>query len=93
MSQVDIQPLGARVLVRLLVEETTRMSSGLYIPETASEGPQTGLVVAVGDEEDEIKVKIGQKVLFPKNTGTEIKLDDSEYLILDADEILAIVKD
>ena len=93
MSQVDIQPLGARVLVRLLVEETTRMSSGLYIPETASEGPQTGMVVAVGDEDDEIRVKVGQKVLFPKNAGTEIRLDDIEHLILDADQILAIVKD
>ena len=93
MSRVNIQPLGARVLVRLLVEEAARMSSGLYIPESANEGPQTGMVIAVGDEDDEIKVKVGQKVLFPKSAGTEIKLDEIMHLILDADQILAIVKD
>ena len=92
MSNINIQPLGSRVLVMLLVEESARSKSGLYVPETASESPQAGHVVAVGDDDD-IKVEIGQKILFPKNTGTAIKLDNIEHLILDADEILAIVKD
>jgi chaperonin GroES len=93
MSDVNVQPLGARVLIRPLVDTESRTSSGLYIPETAKEKPQTGEVVAIGDEEDEIKVKVGQKVLFPKYTGTEIKLDNVDHLIMDADDILAIVKD
>ena len=93
MSDVSVQPLGARVLIRPLVEAESRTSSGLYIPETAKEKPQTGEVVAIGDEQDEIKVKVGQKVLFPKYTGTEIKLDNVDHLIMDADDILAIVKD
>ena len=93
MSDVNVQPLGARVLIRPSVDADSRTSSGLYIPETAKEKPQTGEVVAIGDEEDEIKVKVGQKVLFPKYTGTEIKLDNVDHLIMDADDILAIVKD
>ena len=89
---IKIQPLGARVLIRPLAEES-RTSSGLYIPDTAKEKPQTGEVVATGDEEDEIPVEVGQKVLFPKYTGTEIKIDGVEHLIMEASEILAIIKD
>lgn len=93
MSEVDIQPLGARVLIRPLIEEESRTSSGLFIPETAKEKPQTGEVIAIGEEQDEIKVRVGQKVLFPKYSGTEIKLNNVDHLIMDADDILAIVKE
>lgn len=89
---MNIIPLGARVLIRP-VEEQTRTSTGIYIPETAKEKPQTGEVVAIGDDEDEIKVKVGQKVLFPKYTGTEIKIDGVEHIIMDSDDVLAIVED
>ncbi len=92
VDQVKIQPLGSRVLVRPDTESEVRTSSGLYIPETAKEKPQTGVVVAIGDDEDDIKVEVGQKVLFPKYTGTEIKLDGVEHIIMDADDILAIVR-
>ena len=91
-NEIKIQPLGERVLIRPL-EEESRTSTGLYIPDTAKEKPQTGLIVAIGDEEDEIPVKVGQKVLFPKYTGTEIKLAGVEHLIMDASDILAIVLD
>lgn len=91
-KDVKIQPLGSRVLVRPDDEAESRTSSGLYIPETAKEKPQTGEVIAIGDEDEEIKVKIGQKILYPKYTGTEIKLDGVDHLIMDADDILAIVK-
>jgi chaperonin GroES len=91
MSDLSVQPLGARVLIRPLIDEESRTGTGLYIPETAREKPQTGEVVAIGDEEGEIKVKVGQKVLFPKYTGTEIKLDNVDHLIMEADDILAIV--
>lgn len=91
MSDLNVQPLGTRVLIRPLVEDESPTSGGLYIPETAKEKPQTGEVVAIGDEEDEIKVKVGQKVLFPKYTGSEIKLNNVDHLIMDADDILAVV--
>ncbi|MBN1668694.1 MAG: co-chaperone GroES [Anaerolineales bacterium] len=89
---IKIQPLGERVLIRPL-EEESRTSTGLYIPDTAKEKPQTGLVVAIGDEEDDIPVKVGQKILFPKYTGTEIKLAGVDHLIMEASDILAVILD
>ncbi len=87
---MQVRPLGDRVLVKL-IEEQERTQSGIYIPDTAKDKPQTGLVVAVGDGE-EIKVKEGQRVLFAKFAGTEIKLDNVEHLILSMDDILAVVE-
>lgn len=92
-EEIKVQPLGSRILVRPDGEGESRTDTGIYIPETAKEKPQTGVVVAVGDDEDEIKVEIGQKVLFPKYTGTEIRLSGIDYLIMDADDVLAILKD
>lgn len=89
MSEVKIQPLGARVLIRPL-EQEARTASGLLLPETAKEKPQMGLVIAVGDDE-EIKVKVNDKVLFAKYSGTEFKIDGQEYLLMDANDILARV--
>ena len=60
----------------------------MLLPETAKEKPQTGLVVAVGDDE-EIKLKVNDKVLFAKYSGTEFKLDGSEYLLLESSDVLA----
>lgn len=92
-KKLKVQPLGSRVLLKPADESESRTSSGLYIPETAKEKPQTGFIIAIGDEEDDIKVKVGQKVLFPKYTGTEIKLDGEDHLIMDADDILAIIQE
>ncbi|MEJ2706678.1 MAG: co-chaperone GroES [Anaerolineales bacterium] len=92
-TKLKVQPLGSRVLLKPEEESESRTSSGLYIPETAKEKPQTGFIIAVGDEEEDIKVKVGQKVLFPKYTGTEIKLDGEDHLIMDADDILAIIQE
>ncbi|OLZ10848.1 co-chaperone GroES [Sulfobacillus thermosulfidooxidans] len=88
---MQVKPLGDRVLVKL-VEEQERTQSGIYIPDTAKDKPQTGLIVAVGDGED-IKVKEGQRVLFAKFAGTEIKIGNEEHLILSTDDILAVVED
>ncbi len=87
---MEVRPLGDRVLVKM-VEEQQRTQSGIYIPDTAKDKPQTGLVVAVGDGE-EVKVKEGQRVLFAKFAGTEIKIDNVEHLILSAEDILAVVE-
>ncbi len=88
-SNVNIQPMGSRVLIKP-IEQESKTSSGLLLPETAKEKPQTGLVVAVGDDE-EIKLKANDKVLFAKYTGTEFKMDGTEYLLLEANDILAKV--
>jgi chaperonin GroES len=86
-----IEPLSNRVLVKLLEEESTT-PSGIILPETAKEKPRQGLVVAVGDDED-IPVQVGDKVLFAKYTGTEIKVDGVDHLILEDSDILARIKD
>lgn len=91
LTQISVQPLGSRVLVRPLeAEERTR--SGIYLPETAKEKPQTGMVVAVGDDET-IKVAPDHKVLFAKYTGTEIMIDGKAHLIVENTDLLAIVRD
>lgn len=86
----SVQPLGSRVLVQMLEEESVT-ASGLVIPDTAKEKPQKGVVAAVGDDEDLIKVAVGEKVLFPKYTGTELRLENKDYLIIDATELLAVL--
>lgn len=88
----DIQPLGSRVLVRV-VEEPTTTSSGLIIPDTAKEKPQRGEVVAIGDDEDFIKVSVGDIVLYPKYSGTELTVDGDDHLVLEAGDLLAVVRD
>jgi len=87
MSKLNLQPLGSRVLIKPL-EQEGKTASGLLLPETAKEKPQTGLVVAVGDDE-EIKLKVNDKILFAKYSGSEFKLDGTEYLLLEANDVLA----
>lgn len=95
---MKVRPLHDRVLIqRLDTEETTK--GGIIIPETAKEKPQEGKVVAVGNgkilEDGSTKpldVKKGDKILFSKYGGTEIKIDGEDYLILSEDEILAVVE-
>ena len=86
-----LQPLGARVLVKITPEETTT-KSGLVLPDTAKEKPQRGEVVAVGDDEEMINVKVGDTVLFPKYTGTEFKIEDEDYLVIESGDLLAKVQ-
>ncbi|MDI6696865.1 MAG: co-chaperone GroES [Anaerolineales bacterium] len=86
-STPAIQPLGARVLIKPL-EQESRTTAGIYVPETAKEKPQTGIVVAIGDDE-EIKVQVNDKVLYAKYSGTEVKYDGSEYLLMESSDILA----
>lgn len=85
-----IQPLGARVLVEI-VEEDAVTASGLVIPDTAREKQQKGVVVAIGDDTDLIRVAVGERVLFPKYTGTELRLDGRDHLILEATDLLAVL--
>jgi chaperonin GroES len=87
MAKINIQPMGTRILIKPL-EQESKTSSGLLLPETAKEKPQTGLVVAVGEDE-EIKLNVNDKVLFAKYSGTEFKMDGAEYLLLEANDVLA----
>jgi len=86
----SVQPLGSRVLIEVLDEDSVT-ASGIVIPDTAKEKQQKGVVIAVGDDEELITVKVGEKVLFPKYTGTDLSLDGKDYLIIDATELLAVL--
>ena len=94
---MNIRPLYDRVIVKRL-EAEVKTKSGLYIPETAKEKPIQGQVIAVGNgkrtEDGKVlglEVKVNDRVLFGKYSGTEIKLDGQERVILREDEILAII--
>lgn len=87
----SVVPLGSRVLIRVTPEESLT-PSGLYVPDTAKEKPQRGEVVAVGDDREAIKVAVGDVVLFPKYSGTEIRLDGVDHLIIDSSELLAVLR-
>ncbi|HPX61214.1 MAG TPA: co-chaperone GroES [Deltaproteobacteria bacterium] len=95
---MNLRPLQDRILVKR-VEEETKTAGGLYIPETAKEKPQRGEIVAAGKgkkTEDgkvlPLDVKVGDKVLFGKYAGTEIKVDGEDFLIMREDDILAVVE-
>ena len=95
---MNIRPLHDRVIVER-VEEETKTAGGLFIPDSAKEKPQQGEVVAVGNGkrgEDgkvfPIDLKVGDKVQFGKYSGTEIKLDGKEYLMMREDELLAVIE-
>lgn len=96
-TKLKIQPLGDRVVIRSL-EETEQMRGGLYIPDTAREKPQQGEIVAVGPGRYEkgqrvpMDLKVGQKVLYGKYSGTEVTLHDQEYLIIKETDVLAVVE-
>ncbi|MFO8036123.1 MAG: co-chaperone GroES [Anaerolineales bacterium] len=87
---MGIKPLGDRVVLQP-VEEESKTEAGIYIPDTAKEKPQTGIVVAVGDDEEYITVEVGDKVLFPKYTGTEISYASEDYIIMDFEDLLAVL--
>ena len=87
MSEFNLQPLGSRVVIKPL-EQESKTSVGIYIPETAKEKPQSGEVMAIGDSED-IKVKVGDKVMFAKYTGTEVKVGSAEYILMEYNDVLA----
>ena len=82
---MKLKPLGARALVKM-VESEEQTARGIVLPDTAREKPQTAEVVTVGDSE-EVKVSAGDVVVLAKYSGTEVKIDGEEHLIVDADDI------
>jgi chaperonin GroES len=97
-SKLKLKPLGGRVIVEP-IEQDDMTAGGLYLPETAKEKPQEGKILAAGPgERDEdgkriaMDVKVGDKVLYAKYSGTEVKVDGKKLLILRESDILAIVE-
>src|ERR1700674_4104294 len=95
---INVKPLGDRVLVKPLEEKEVK-KGGIIIPDTAKEKPQEGTIAAVGTgklddngKKIEFNVKVGDKVLFSKYGGTEIKIDGENYLIMREDDILGIIR-
>ena len=98
LSKVKIQPLGDRVLVKPVEQKETKRG-GIIIPDTAKEKPQEGEVIACGKgkltEDGKVlpmDVKPGDRILYGKYSGNELKLDDQDYLIMHQDDILGILK-
>ncbi len=91
-----VAPLSDRVVIKAL-EETEQMRGGLYIPDTAKEKPQQGEIIAVGPGRYEdgklvpMGVKVGDKVLYGKYSGTEVTIESEQYLILRESDVLAVV--
>ena len=91
---MKIEPMGARVLIRPLDEEQTIAGGQLVLPDTAKEKPQRGIIEAVGDEEEMVTdLAVGDKVVFPKYTGTEVRLDGVDYLIMDEADVLVRIQE
>jgi len=86
---MTIEPLGARVLIRPLEQETTT-KSGLILPETAKEKPQRGRIEAVGTEDEMVTdLAVGDTVLFAKYSGNEIEVDGTKFIIMEEGDVLA----
>jgi len=89
-KQMKLKPLGARALVKM-IESDEQTASGIVLPDTAREKPQTAEVVAVGASK-EVKVSVGDVVVLAKYSGTEVKVEGEEHLIVNADDILGVVE-
>jgi chaperonin GroES len=92
MAKLKIKPLADRVLIEPAKAETTTVS-GIIIPDTAQEKPQKGIVVAVGNgtKDHKMSVKNGDQVLYGKYSGTELKFEGTEYLMMRESDLLAII--
>ena len=88
---MKVKPLADRVMVKLDKNEA-KTAGGIIIPDTAQEKTQQGIVVEVGDDKEAIKVKAGQKVMYDKYAGTQIKIDGVEHLILKMADVIAVVE-
>ncbi len=96
---MNIRPLYDRIVVKRLDSDTEKTAGGLFIPDSAKEKPQEGEVVAVGQGkrgEDgkllPLDVKAGDRILFGKYSGSDIKMDGNEYLIMREDEVLGVIQ-
>ena len=92
-----LKPLGDKIVVQL-IEQEDKTASGIYLPDSAKKKPQEGKVIAVGDgrtldngERNPLSVKVGDRVLFSKYGGNEVEVEGEDYMILDEDQVYAIL--
>ena len=92
-----LKPLGERIVIKV-IEDNEQTSGGIFIPESAKEKPQKGEIVAVGlgkmndkGEREPMDVKVGDKILYAKYSGTDVKIDGTEYKILSVKDALAVI--
>ena len=88
---MKVKPLADRVIVKLEKNET-KSAGGITIPHTAQEKTQIGVVIEVGDDKEVIKVKAGQKVMYDKYAGTQVKIGGEDHLVLKMADILAVIE-
>ena len=90
---IGIKPLGSRVVIKK-IEAEEKTASGILLTSSAKEKPQVAEVVAVGPGTEDVKmeVSVGQKVIYSKYAGTEVKLEDEEFIIVKQNDILAVVE-
>jgi len=88
---MKVKPLADRVIVKLEKSET-KSAGGIIIPDTAQEKTQIGTITEIGDDKDVIKVSKGQKVMYDKYAGTQVKISGEDHLILKMSDILAIIE-
>lgn len=90
---MKVIPLGSRLLIKPIQEEK-RTEGGIVLPDTAKEKPMKAEIIAVGNLEDsDVDLRVGDKVIFSKYSGTEIKIEDEDYIIIDVEDILAKIED
>ncbi|HOC28097.1 MAG TPA: co-chaperone GroES [Treponemataceae bacterium] len=88
---MKLKPLADRVLVKTDKLES-KTAGGIIIPDTAQEKTQTAIVVAIGDDKEKIKVTVGQKVMYDKYAGTQVKIDGEDHLIVKGTDIIAVIE-
>ncbi|MBU4485968.1 MAG: co-chaperone GroES [Candidatus Delongbacteria bacterium] len=91
---VNLKPIKDRVVIEMIEETVNKTKGGIILPDTSSkEKPQIGTIIAVGsDEKMKKEVKVGDKVIYAKYSGTEVTLEEKKYLLLKFEDILAVVK-
>lgn len=97
-GKIMIKPLGERIVIKV-IEDTEQTTGGIFIPDSAKEKPQKGEVIAVGlgklnekGERQPMDVKVGDKILYAKYAGTDVKVDGAEYKILSVNDALAVIE-
>ncbi len=94
---MGLKPIGERIVIKMIEEQEAKTSSGIVLPNSAKEKPEVAEVVAVSEEilnDDDTKdvIKVGDKVVYSKDAGTEVTIKDEEYIVVKLDDVLAIVE-
>ncbi|WP_448375224.1 co-chaperone GroES [Fervidobacterium sp.] len=89
---MKVKPLGERLLIKPIIEEK-KTAGGIVLPDAAKEKPMKAEIVEVGKLPEECTLKVGDKVIYNKYSGTEIKIDEEDYIIIDVNDILAKIEE